>query len=95
MKIFSNISFKSFAAAAAAMLFATSAYATCQQNCQAYAHAEAEKVRQSVYSQVYTSCSHTAGHSTCSGAAITNSQYAYTQAYNYYYSKCTSENCGA
>jgi hypothetical protein len=95
MKFFSNTSFKSLAAAAAVMLFASSAvYAACSTDCATYANAKAEPVRTSVYSQVYYSCINSGGSSwSCSDAARTNSQNAYNQAYSYYYGQCTSGNC--
>lgn len=95
MKMFAKMSPRSLAASAAVLLFASSAaYATCQQDCAAYANTEAEKVRLSVYSQVYQSCSRVGDPWSCRNAAETNSQNAYNSAYNYYYSNCTATNCG-
>ena len=95
MKIFSNTPFKSLAAAAAVLLFASSAvYAACPSDCSYYAAPKAEQARSSVYSQVMNSCSNSGGsYWTCSSAAASYSQQAYNQAYSYYYSQCQAGNC--
>ena len=95
MKIFSNTKFKSLAATAAVMLFASSAvYATCQQDCDTYARAEAQKIKEQVYSGILQSCSQSAPYSYCQQKATTDSQNAYNSAYSGIYAQCTSTNCG-
>ena len=95
MKFLSNTSFKSLAAVAAALLFVSSAvYAACPTDCSSYAATGATIVKNSVYSQVYYSCLYGGGSSwTCREAAESNSQSAYTWAYNNYYGQCRSGNC--
>ena len=95
MKIFSNISFKSVAAAAAVMFFASSAvYAACTTDCASYAKYKSESVRGIFYDNTYYTCmSQGVDHQTCVNAANANSQYQVNQAYNYYYAQCQSGNC--
>ena len=96
MKIFSNTSFKSLAAAAAAMLFASSAvYAACTTDCATYANSKASALSNYAYTNAYNSCMMSPGTSdpTCRYAAQREAQNAYNGSYTYYYGQCTSGNC--
>ena len=95
MKIFSNTSFKSFAAAAAVLLFASSAvYAACTTDCATYADAKATAFSNSIYTQAYNSCRASgAPDESCRYAAQREAQNAYNSMYSYHYGQCTNGNC--
>lgn len=94
MKFFSNTSFKSLAAAAAVMLFASSAvYAACTMDCGTYATGKANLARQSVYNQVYWACIPHASEGYCRDYAQREGQKAYNTAYTHYYGQCMAGNC--
>ena len=102
MKFFSNTSFKSLAATAAALLFVSSAvYAACPPDCSYYASAKSGPVYNSVYGQAYNSCMNSAGYYgdpyyrqyMCQDAAASAARSAQSQAYSYYYQQCQSGNC--
>ena len=98
MKIFSNTSFKSLAAAAAVMLFASAAvYASCppQYACPYYAANQANTARTTAYNSTYNACVHTPGYtiSDCQQIATREGQTAYNEAYSLSYAACMNGTC--